>query len=89
MADIDKIAVNNTTYNIKDSTARDSISKRVTFDNSVTSANISQTVDNGQVIQLRVHGTAGQYTLYITESNIGLYDHTLARTVGRIYWTTS
>ena len=26
MADIDKIAVNNTTYNIKDSTARDSIS---------------------------------------------------------------
>ena len=30
MADIDKITVNNTTYNIKDSTARDSISQHTT-----------------------------------------------------------
>lgn len=29
MADIDKISVNNTTYNIKDSTARDSISQHI------------------------------------------------------------
>lgn len=32
MADIDKIAVNNTTYNIKDSTARDSISRLTVTD---------------------------------------------------------
>lgn len=33
MADIDKISVNNTTYNIKDSTARDSIS-HITYQDS-------------------------------------------------------
>lgn len=31
MADIDKISVNNTTYNIKDSTARESISRLVGY----------------------------------------------------------
>lgn len=51
MADIDKIAVNNTTYNIKDSTARDSISRIKTTPSEVTfTVNHPVTSNNSELI---------------------------------------
>lgn len=44
MADIDKITVNNTTYNIKDSTARNSISP---FTSSSTYSDYNSLTENG------------------------------------------
>lgn len=55
MADIDKIAVNNTTYNIKDSTARDSISQML--------------VNNG-AHDLNTLTTTGLYYCYNASTNL-------------------
>lgn len=65
MADIDKISVNNTTYNIKDSTARESISKFSFSQISSVQFAASSTSDNFWIVLNTTDGRALRVTFRI------------------------
>lgn len=68
MADIDKITVNNTTYNVKDATARDSISW-ISRRWNTTSYSVGYSSEQSK-LTLMINNL---YSLDISESGLALY----------------
>ena len=86
MADIDKITVNNTTYNVKDATARDSISHWV-IANNTSSFRVDQDSSN-RYFGLTAEGNHGKFTIIFDNNGIHVYDHSQGTSIKHASWTS-